>query len=88
MRVIRNKYVTTRKDHKCFGCHRVLKTGTCMFYCAGTDGGEWWWYHLCKACKAFLDDNPDILELDDVIYEGFLLEEDFEVRNEYFLRYC
>lgn len=53
--VIKQKIVTIRKPHVCFGCGREFPSGTKMEYSFCSDGSPYSVY-LCDSCQAVAND--------------------------------
>ena len=67
--VLKDKIVTTRKEHRCFACLRKFPAGTEMnywFIAAGYDTGGG---YTCETCQQIMGQ----IDLDEY-YDGFVLE--------------
>jgi DNA-directed RNA polymerase subunit RPC12/RpoP len=56
MTFYREKPVTTKKPHRCFGCWRKFPSGTKMIYTAGKDSeGNFGTNYVCHTCHKIMD---------------------------------
>ena len=55
-KILRYKFVKTRKPHVCFGCGRCFEPPCRMISAADVDGGTVESYYLCESCdeKAYI----------------------------------
>lgn len=77
---IRNKKVTTRKPHRCFGCGRTFPTGTQMDFSVFVDDGIFNCY-LCKSCQKVAYDIGDEFCFGDLLEDALELEMEEEKRG-------
>ncbi len=69
MNVLKESWVTTRKNHRCLGCERIFATGVRMFSQCGADGGDIWTVYTCETCEELKDFIPP----EDFVWEqGFV----------------
>lgn len=54
MEVLKNKVVTTRKEHQCFGCNEIYPPGTKMEYTVSVDQGDFLTAYWCLICIAVM----------------------------------
>ena len=45
------KYVTTRKDHRCCACRKVIPSGSDAKVCSGLSEDGWIRYYVCSRCE-------------------------------------
>jgi len=55
MEIIADKYVLTRKPHKCWGCTLEFPLGTAMQAVTSKDGGEIGTVYWCEKCQSFMN---------------------------------
>ena len=53
MEQLRNKTVTIRKEHYCYGCSRKMPVGTKMQYIVGVDNGDLRSSYWCDICQEY-----------------------------------
>ena len=70
MDIIADKYVVTRKPHRCWGCMRIFPVKTNMRYSVSVDGGIITGCYWCKDC----DDFGKTLDYDET-QDGFAMGE-------------
>ena len=68
MKCLKSKYVTTKKEHKCFGCCRKFPPRTRMFYTVSVCDGEFGAAYWCDICKEEIETWPEWI--DEGVYEG------------------
>lgn len=54
MDVLKDKFVKTRKPHRCFGCLREMRPGSTMKYFAAVDAGEFLSVYFCAVCDEYM----------------------------------
>ena len=59
MKCLKAKYVTIRKEHKCFGCCRKFPPKTKMFYTASVNDGQFGAAYWCDICKKEIETWPE-----------------------------
>lgn len=52
----------TRKEHKCDGCINPIPSGSKAFRNVGVFEGDFFSVVLCKDCKEFMEQRPDLFE--------------------------
>ena len=57
--LISEKWVKTRKPHKCFGCAKEYPKGSYMSRSSVTDCGTVWESYLCEVCQEYAAQNID-----------------------------
>jgi hypothetical protein len=67
-----SKYVTSRKNHRCFGCAQCIPSGTKVKYYAGIWEGDFSYGYICAVCEIVLEDFDSY---EDTYYEGDLYED-------------
>jgi len=83
--VIRSKTVTTRKDHKCFGCYGTIPKGTAIEVSTCIGDGTVYDVRICDECNDWLSNHNFADYFDD---EGFLKGEIKTARAECGCEYC
>ena len=81
--ILKDKDVTTRKDHQCFGCLLTIPKGTITRYRFSVhdnlyDGGG---YYLCQSCLDIEEEIPNDYFVDEGIPEGFITEYERESKR-------
>jgi len=66
------KYVVSKKNHRCFGCCQCIPSGTKVKYFTGVCDGDFYYGYLCPVCVIVLEDFDNY---DDKYYEGDLYED-------------
>jgi len=54
MHVLKDKIVTTRKDHQCFGCLKMFPAGSRMAYQFNVDSGDTSSIYTCRPCAEIM----------------------------------
>ena len=54
MRMLKSKWVITRKQHTCFGCCNRYSIGTKMHYFAGVIDGDFCSSYTCDLCNIII----------------------------------
>lgn len=60
--ILSTRRVTTRKEHECWGCQRVIAAGQSMDVCVSVDMGRVQSDYLCAVCQAFSADEASGLD--------------------------
>lgn len=71
---IKTVTVTTRKEHKCFGCNKIIPIGTKQVVDTCEDEGRIYDVRLCPVCDMLSDEYE---KHDDEWYQGDLGEEPY-----------
>ena len=72
MKCVDEKYVKTRKAHKCFGCLRLLPMGTSMKYITNLSDDGFFSFYMCDICIEEVVAWPEWT--DDGINEGDVIQ--------------
>lgn len=75
MDILKQKIVTTRKDHHCFGCARKVFKGSKMQAITNVDGGDISTNYWCQTCQEYWNRH---MQYEDLIGYGELKSEDEE----------
>jgi len=51
---LQNKMVTTRKEHRCFGCARQFPNGSQLKYTVSVDSGDFLASYWCPVCVEYM----------------------------------
>ena len=52
--LLSDKWVKTRKQHRCFGCAKEYPKGSCMLRVSLADDETVWSYYICKVCQEYV----------------------------------
>ena len=63
---------STRKEHRCEFCTRVIPIGSTADYCCGVWEGEFQSYYFCTRCSTYVDRNQ--IDLSDGFSPGDFME--------------
>lgn len=75
MDILENKIVTTRKEHRCYGCTRKFPKNSRLQVITSVDNGEVRRVYWCDTCRSYC---LKYMESDDLIMYGELKGEDPE----------
>lgn len=53
--VLRERWVSTRKPHRCTGCGGIIPTNSRAHYSVGMNCGDFWHCYTCEVCDAFIN---------------------------------
>jgi hypothetical protein len=81
-----HKFITTKKEHQCLGCHGIIPKGRKVDHCKYVDNGEWDSYYLCEICQSIINEDKNSGEIEfgegELFHNGpnewFLAAKDFE----------
>jgi hypothetical protein len=74
---LKNKYVKTRKPHRCWGCGQKFESGRTMKYVVNVDSGDFSSGYWCLACDRYLDKYGSDYD-DGIAFGEFKGEEHYE----------
>ena len=74
--ILKQKQVTTRKPHNCWGCAREFPTGTVLLFIKSVDDGLIFSIYWCEVCQEVLRECADS-DSDDEYNYGEVTEYDY-----------
>jgi hypothetical protein len=64
----------TRKDHKCFGCRKIIPKGSRAELTFGADEVGFFRYYMCVECVEYAESNDDYIDSNGDFREGAIAD--------------